>query len=84
MVYHYSVSLSVSLNMTIANRMTVPATAHNISEQRENNVQKNQAVLSIDYPTWQMFIQAFDISEPLIPHRELDGANAAPGGWYTG
>jgi hypothetical protein len=68
----------------IANPVTVPAYAHNIAEQRENNVQKNQAVLSIDYPAWQMFIRAFDITEPLIPYREQDEANAAPGGWYTG
>jgi hypothetical protein len=60
----------------------VPSKAHEISEQRENNVQKNQAVLSIDYNTWQMFIQAFDISEPLIPHREQE-EDIARGGWYA-
>lgn len=62
----------------------MPAKAHDIAEQREQNVQKNQAVLSIDYPTWQMFIQAFDIKEPLIPHRVQEAANIAPGGWYAG
>jgi hypothetical protein len=61
----------------------VPAQAHEIGEQRENNVQKNQAVLSIDYTTWKMFIEAFDIQEPLIPHRELEEANIGAGGWYT-
>lgn len=60
----------------------MPSKAHEIAEQRENNVQKNQAVLSIDYNTWQMFIQAFDITEPLIPHREQE-ADIAPGGWYA-
>ncbi|KAH7063881.1 Nse4 C-terminal-domain-containing protein [Paraphoma chrysanthemicola] len=64
--------------------LLMPAKAHEISEQRENNVQKNQAVLSIDYQTWQMFIQAFDIKESLIPHREVEEANVAPGGWYAG
>ncbi|KAF2028215.1 Nse4-domain-containing protein [Setomelanomma holmii] len=64
--------------------LLMPAKAHEISEQRENNVQKNQAVLSIDYQTWQMFIKAFDIEEPLIPHREEEEANVAPGGWYAG
>jgi hypothetical protein len=62
----------------------VPAQAHEIAEQRENNVQKHQAVLSIDYTTWKMFIEAFDITEPLIPHREQEEANVAPGGWYAG
>lgn len=60
----------------------MPSKAHEIAEQRENNVQKHQAVLSIDYNTWQMFIQAFDISEPLIPHREQE-EDIAPGGWYA-
>jgi|TARA_R110002003_G_scaffold149_5_gene13527 hypothetical protein len=62
----------------------VPAQPHDIAEQRENNVQKNQAVLSIDYHTWQMFINAFDIKEPLIPHREEEETDVAPGGWYAG
>jgi hypothetical protein len=62
----------------------VPATAHEIAEQRENNVQKHQAVLSIDYTTWNMFIKAFDITEPLIPHREIEAETVAPGGWYAG
>jgi hypothetical protein len=61
----------------------VPAQAHEIAEQRENNVQKNQAVLSIDYTTWRMFIAAFDIQEPLIPHREQEEANVGSGGWYA-
>lgn len=63
---------------------TVPADPHGLSDQREKNVQKHQAVFSIDYPTWQMFIQAFDIKEPLIPHREQEEANVGSGGWYAG
>ncbi|KAH8702898.1 Nse4 C-terminal-domain-containing protein [Phaeosphaeriaceae sp. PMI808] len=63
--------------------LLMPADAHAIAEQRENNVQKNQAVLSIDYATWKMFIDAFDIKEPLIPNREMQEANIAPGGWYS-
>jgi hypothetical protein len=61
----------------------VPSQAHDIAEQRENQVQKNQAVLSIDYTTWKMFIRAFDITEPLIPHRQTEEADVAPGGWYA-
>jgi hypothetical protein len=76
--------LNVAFYQTRANSTPVPAKAHEISEQRDNNVQKNQAVLSIDYTTWKMFIQAFDIKEPLIPHRETEEANVAPGGWYAG
>jgi hypothetical protein len=40
-------------------------------------------VLSIDYTTWKMFIEAFDIKEPLIPHRETEEERVAPGGWYS-
>ncbi|KAH3907943.1 hypothetical protein HBH56_183190 [Parastagonospora nodorum] len=64
--------------------LLMPAKAHEMSDAREANIQKNQAVLSIDYTTWKMFIQAFDIKEPLIPHRENEEANVAPGGWYAG
>jgi hypothetical protein len=76
-----SISLSYRIN---TDPTTVPAKAHEISQTRESNIQKNQAVLSIDYTTWQMFIEAFDIKEPLIPHRENEEANIAPGGWYAG
>ncbi|KAH7408744.1 Nse4 C-terminal-domain-containing protein [Phaeosphaeria sp. MPI-PUGE-AT-0046c] len=64
--------------------LLMPAKAHEIAQQRENNIQKHQAVLSIDYATWKMFIEAFDIREPLIPHRETEEMNVAPGGWYAG
>lgn len=60
----------------------MPSKPNDIAEQRENDVKKNQAVLSIDYKTWKMFIKAFDISEPLIPYREAE-AEIAPGGWYA-
>ncbi|KAL6705444.1 hypothetical protein ACN47E_006709 [Coniothyrium glycines] len=64
--------------------LLMPADPHGVSDQREKNVQKHQAVFSIDYPTWQMFIQAFDIKEPLIPHRQQEVASVASGGWYAG
>jgi non-structural maintenance of chromosomes element 4 len=62
----------------------VPEAPHALSEQREQNVQKNQAVFSIDYPTWQMFIDAFDIRESIIDHREQEELNVTAGGWYAG
>lgn len=62
---------------------TVPAAPRGVSEQREDNVQKHQAVFSLDYPTWQMFIEAFDITEPLIPHRENEETNVGSNGWYN-
>ena len=62
----------------------VPATPHGVLDQRDANIQKHQAVFSIDYPTWQMFIDAFDIRESIIPNRELRDVNVSSGGWYTG
>ncbi|KAF2126270.1 Nse4-domain-containing protein [Dothidotthia symphoricarpi CBS 119687] len=62
--------------------LLMPGVPHGVSEQREKNVQKNQAVFSINYANWQMFIDAFDIKEPLIPHRENEDVNAGPSGWY--
>ncbi|CAO2651460.1 Nn.00g040300.m01.CDS01 [Neocucurbitaria sp. VM-36] len=64
--------------------LLIPEEPHGVSDQREKNVQKHQAVFSIDYPTWQMFIDAFDIKEPLIPHREQEEATVRSGGWYSG
>ncbi len=70
--------------MQDSNHIIVPAQAHDITEQREKNATKNQAIFSLDYSTWQMFIEAFNIKEPLIPHREPEEANVTPGGWYAG
>lgn len=64
--------------------LLLPAQPHGVSDQREKNVQKHQAVFSIDYPTWQMFIEAFDIQEPIIPHREQEQQTVGSAGWYTG
>ncbi|KAH7344350.1 Nse4 C-terminal-domain-containing protein [Pyrenochaeta sp. MPI-SDFR-AT-0127] len=64
--------------------LLIPEEPHGLSDQREKNIQKHQAVFSIDYPTWQMFIDAFDIREPLIPHREQEEAHVGSGGWYAG
>ncbi|KAG9725659.1 hypothetical protein KCU75_g20522, partial [Aureobasidium melanogenum] len=64
----------------------VPATPHTIAQQREKSAMRHQAVFSIDYSTWQCLIQAFKITEPLIPHRGTGGSEAAIGtrGWYNG
>ncbi|EDU42537.1 conserved hypothetical protein [Pyrenophora tritici-repentis Pt-1C-BFP] len=64
--------------------LLLPAQPRGVSEQREDNVQKHQAVFSLDYPSWQMFIQAFDIRVPLIPHRESEQTSVGSNGWYNG
>lgn len=67
----------------VTNLRTVPGQPHGVSDQREKNVQKHQAVFSIDYPTWQMFVEAYDIKTSLIPHREQEQATVGVGGWYA-
>ncbi|KAF1847574.1 Nse4-domain-containing protein [Cucurbitaria berberidis CBS 394.84] len=64
--------------------LLIPEEPRGASNQRENHAQKHQAVFSIDYPTWHMFIDAFDIRVPLIPHREQEEATVGSGGWYAG
>ncbi|KAF2465696.1 Nse4-domain-containing protein [Lindgomyces ingoldianus] len=62
--------------------LLVPSAPHSLQEQRERNVQKHQAVFSIDWPTWKKLIEAFDIKEPLIPHRVAEETNVSAGAWY--
>ncbi|KAF2086544.1 hypothetical protein K490DRAFT_44110 [Saccharata proteae CBS 121410] len=59
-----------------------PADPRSLNEQHQQQVQKNQAILSIDYPTWQTFIRALDLREPIIPHRNDEQATQAVRGWY--
>lgn len=49
--------------------------------KRSKDAMKHQAVFSIDYETWQKLIDAFEISEPMIPHRGEDAATQAVSGW---
>ncbi|KAF2187365.1 Nse4-domain-containing protein [Zopfia rhizophila CBS 207.26] len=60
----------------------VPSQPHSIQEQREQNVQKHQAVFSLDWPTWKTLIEAFDIKEPLIPYRVQEETAVSAGAWY--
>jgi hypothetical protein len=61
--------------------LLAPAAPRGVSEQRDQGAQKHQAVFSIDYPTWQMFIEAYSIREPLIPHRVQEEDNGGAR-WY--
>lgn len=48
---------------------------------RKKDAMKHQAVFSLDYRTWLDLIEAFDITEPMIPHRGEDTASQLVGGW---
>ncbi len=49
-----------------------------------NGPSKHQAVLALDMATWQELIDAFDITEPIIEHREEEShSNLGAKGWYA-
>lgn len=45
---------------------------------------RNQAILSIDVETWQGIVDALNITEPMIEHRQ-EANNGGPGArsWYS-
>ncbi|EKG11077.1 Nse4 [Macrophomina phaseolina MS6] len=53
-----------------------------LNEHRAKNSSRHQAVFSIDYPMWQKFIEAFDIREPVIAHRNDEQPTQSVRGWY--
>lgn len=50
----------------------------------KHGTMKRQAIMSIDMPTWRDLIQAFNIKEPMIEHRQ-ESQTQGPGarGWYS-
>jgi non-structural maintenance of chromosomes element 4 len=55
-----------------------------LEQQRASKTVKHQAVMAIDYSLWRELTEAFDIKEPLIPHRsEETQAHVGQRGWYT-
>ncbi|GAB0136267.1 hypothetical protein EsDP_00004574 [Epichloe bromicola] len=65
------------------------ATAPVNREQADDGTQrhgasKHQAILSMDEQTWREIIEVFNITNPMIPHRQ-EANRSAPGarGWYS-
>ncbi|KAF1808538.1 putative nuclear protein Qri2/Nse4 [Eremomyces bilateralis CBS 781.70] len=50
------------------------------AKRREQELQRNQAIFSLDWATWEKLIKLFNIRTPMIPHREYD--TSAVRGWY--
>jgi hypothetical protein len=46
------------------------ATPYAPSEAQKKQIQKHQAVFSLDFDTWKELIDVFNITESIIPHRE--------------
>ncbi|KAI9760565.1 MAG: nuclear protein [Candelina submexicana] len=57
--------------------------ARNAAEIKEQNVQKYQAVFKIEEWMWEELIDAFDITESMIPDRKsAESAQVSATGWY--
>ncbi|KAL1957707.1 hypothetical protein VTO42DRAFT_5550 [Malbranchea cinnamomea] len=56
------------------------------SEAQRKGLQRRQAVFTLDFETWEDLIEAYNITESIIPHRddeeELQQASRATG-WYS-
>ena len=51
--------------------------------QEPEPLERHQAVFHLDFETWEDLIEAFDIRESVIPHRESqDAAPVSASGWY--
>ena len=52
---------------------------------RAEDVQKQQAILSLDYATWRALIDAYGITKSMIPDRQEseNGCAVAARGWYA-
>ena len=62
----------------------MPSQARSVEQQRAEKTTKNQSIFSLDYATWEKLIKAFDIEEPMIPHRDEEQPVAVTGnGWYA-
>ncbi|KAL8851164.1 MAG: hypothetical protein Q9221_003884 [Calogaya cf. arnoldii] len=62
----------------------IPRERRSRDEQQATGTQKHQAVFHLDYDTWEDLIDAFDIKESIIPHRQSeDEAEVNASGWYT-
>ncbi|PLB37921.1 non-structural maintenance of chromosomes element 4 family protein [Aspergillus candidus] len=52
------------------------------SEAQRMGIQKHQSVFCLDFDTWQDLIDAYDIKECIIPHRQEEEAAKSGRGWY--
>ncbi|KAL8652046.1 MAG: hypothetical protein Q9210_002916 [Variospora velana] len=78
--FYYHATFSRS-NLLIES--TVPLERKSRDEQAAG-AQKHQAVFHLDFDTWEDLINAFDIKESIIPHRQSeDQPQVNATGWYT-
>ncbi|KAL8738708.1 MAG: hypothetical protein Q9181_000530 [Wetmoreana brouardii] len=62
----------------------VPTERRSGNEHQAIGAQKHQAVFHLDFETWEDLIDAFEIEQSIIPHREEeDQPQVNASGWYT-
>ncbi|KAF2156724.1 hypothetical protein K461DRAFT_212532, partial [Myriangium duriaei CBS 260.36] len=61
---------------------TLVVISETVDAARARKSTRHQAIFGLDYATWQMCIEAFEIKEPLIPHRAEEEASVGAKGWY--
>jgi hypothetical protein len=83
MAYLQSVSLDLPFPKILAN-LRKGTDKPDSTAQHERGASRRQAIMKIDFPTWKKLITAFEITEPLIPHRDEEVITQVGGtGWYT-
>ena len=62
---------------------TKPRTKEEIKEMGSKNHNKFQAVFHLDFPTWRDIVDAYEIKESVIPHRQTqEEMQVSATGWY--
>ena len=62
---------------------TKPRTKEEIKEMGTKNHNKFQAIFHLDFPTWRDIVDAYEIEECVIPHRQTqEEMQVSATGWY--
>lgn len=87
---HPSISIHLKQTYRFVSSSLIPVsenidatTSRSATEIKEHGIHKHQAVFHLDFPTWRDLVDAFEIKECMIPHRQSDeGAQVSAAGWY--
>lgn len=61
-----------------------PTTPRTKAEIEEQGAHKHQSVIALDMAQWGELIELFDITEPMIKHREEEEhTSVGAKGWYA-
>lgn len=83
---HITVAFSLQHQLTFARSISLAPVEkdEDTAASTRSGSSKHQAILSIDMKKWRDIIQAFDIRESMIGHRqESDQSGPGARGWYS-